>query len=1302
MDATARNGQVFTFYSYKGGVGRTMALANVAWIFASTGRRVLTVDCDLDSPGLHLYFRPFLIEQRLRNSRGVIDAMIEYQHEVERHGLPPDARLDWLSRVHRYAMPLERYEFPNGGSIDLVSSGQGPGYSEKLSMFDWPGFWDRLDARSFLRAWGASMRADYDIALIDSRTGLGDNAAICTLELPDVVVNCFTFNHQNIEGAAAAVRDIRGWRERHGRPVRIFPVPTRVEDGEAAKLDRWRGNAQRRFSEIVTELGYPDQQRYWGTIEIPYKISYAYEETLATLGDPPHREGTLLAAYQRLAGALIGQPCGYEGPPDSVRRQWLAEFEHRRPADRGTVLIGYLPRDRIWAEWVAVQLRTAGRRGELQDVTAENAMAALDEADRALLLLSQESVRTPRVRSIWEAALRRDESAVQPFLVAVRLDGFRLPPPFDSRDPIDMFNVSEQHAREALLSQFDLLDAVPVGEAMLGGIPRPRFPFEPASVWRAQSRNPAFTGRDEIIEALRERLNASTAMTGPTVLQGIGGVGKTQVVAEYLHRFAADYDVVYWISAEQPGLVPSALADLGNALQLPEARDVAEQVAAVLEALRLGRPYNRWIIVFDNTEEPEKLLPYVPTGPGDVIVTTRGGEWSRSGWTIDVNTFSRAESIELIARWSPQINRADADAIAEKLGDLPLAMEQAAAWLAATAMSADRYLALLDEHLPRILESPPTSDYPHPAADSWRISQQRLRLSNPAAAHLVELCACFAPEPIPVELLSSPGMLQVLGREDPAMRDPLLCGALVREVTRFGLARQDPTVRALRMHRLVQEVIRNDLDPQVRRDRQHQVHAILAAERRGAPDDRTNWETYRRMLPHLVPTGAVDSADRDVHNLVIDMVRALRYRGDLTSSHDLALRALRSWTVRLGEDDGSVLRLRGELANVLRQLGDYQQALEIDEDVAERTARVYGPLHPYTLVGLRGLAADLRWLGRYREARDLDEEALTKWQAAMGRDHDETHRAVHNLSLSYLLTGEFHKSLTLAEELVEMAGRLLGPTNQWTIIYRINYGRVLRETGDLIRSRETLETVATTCEEEFGERHGNSLAANKHLAVTLRRLGWLERSRELSEAVLRSYEQRLGGRHLSALAAGLELACVMSAQGEQSAAISTAVELRSRCHDLVGTAHPFSLAVVNDLAIFLLRHGEHAEARPLIEETAGRFADVLGGGHPYTLLAESNHASALYALGKWDRAHDIDERCHRLLRTQLGEDCPAVLAAAANLVTSRMAVGRRASAVQLHADTMRVGAERLGATHPYISALQDGLRITSDIEPAVT
>src|SRR4051812_14702108 len=216
-----RQGQVITFYSYKGGTGRTMAVANVAWILAGNGFRVLVVDWDLESPGLHRYFHPFLLDKQLRASPGVFEMMRDFAAAT----LEParDDGEQWFverTQVLDYATSLV-WTFPDGGGIDLLPSGrQDRAYARNVSTFDWPSFYERLGGGDFIDALGHNMRQHYDYVLIDSRTGLSDAAGICTVQLPDVVVNCFTLSTQSVDGAVAVARSIRDQRER--RPVRIL------------------------------------------------------------------------------------------------------------------------------------------------------------------------------------------------------------------------------------------------------------------------------------------------------------------------------------------------------------------------------------------------------------------------------------------------------------------------------------------------------------------------------------------------------------------------------------------------------------------------------------------------------------------------------------------------------------------------------------------------------------------------------------------------------------------------------------------------------------------------------------------------------------------------------------------------------------------------------------------------------------------------------------------------------------------------------------------------------------------------
>jgi hypothetical protein len=536
--STGHSPEIVTFYSYKGGTGRTMAVANVAWIMASNGLRVLAVDWDLESPGLHRYFHPFLRDASLRSTAGVIELVRDYAiATMQRSGdESPDLIADH-ARILRYAISLD-WPFEHEGTVDFLAAGrQDTSYSETVSTFDWANFFDRQGGIAFLRAVRRDMLANYDYVLIDSRTGLSDGAGICTIVLPDVVVDCFTMSAQSIEGAAAVARSIKS--QRQGQPLRLLPVPLRVEDGEQFKLEAGRDYARRLFEPFVSDLAPARVDQYWGDVEIPYRPFYAYEEILACFGDPPHQHNSLLAAFERLTNVVTRGGVTQSRPiaePD--RRMWLSEFERIRFPLAADVLISYASVDRMWAEWVSGELLDAGLKARLQAIDYSPGSVGLTElesevnkASRVIVLLSNDYANVPRASDIWKLASQRSAPgspgvpAVPGSMVPIRLDTVRLPMPFVDRPAIELTVLSEDRARSALREACNL---PPVPASALREITdetrkRPRFPSAPPPVWRLPARNPTFTGRAEALETLRDRLAATPTVLVPQALFGLGG-----------------------------------------------------------------------------------------------------------------------------------------------------------------------------------------------------------------------------------------------------------------------------------------------------------------------------------------------------------------------------------------------------------------------------------------------------------------------------------------------------------------------------------------------------------------------------------------------------------------------------------------------------------------------------------------------------------------------------------------------------------------------------------------------------------
>ncbi|MBJ6646100.1 hypothetical protein H4N48_22185 [Streptomyces sp. BSE7-9] len=329
-----RPGRIITFYSYKGGTGRTMALANTAWILAANGKRVLAADWDLEAPGLHRFFHPFLEPGGLAATTGVIDLLQDYSWAAVTSGGPrSDSWHLAYASVEPHALSVDATSFgapfTHGGSLDLLSAGrQDRAYSATVSSFDWDNFYERLGGRLFLDALRDDMKAAYDYVLIDSRTGVSDIADICTIHMPDVLVDCFTFSHQSLEGAAYVAHQVT--RLDHRRDIRVLPVPMRVDDGETKLVDAGRTAAREAFGGVLTGVSEQEEVDYWGRVEIPYRPVYAYEERLAALGDEGSRSGSLLSAFERLTAVISdGEVTALPAMPEPVRLRCLAAFDRR-------------------------------------------------------------------------------------------------------------------------------------------------------------------------------------------------------------------------------------------------------------------------------------------------------------------------------------------------------------------------------------------------------------------------------------------------------------------------------------------------------------------------------------------------------------------------------------------------------------------------------------------------------------------------------------------------------------------------------------------------------------------------------------------------------------------------------------------------------------------------------------------------------------------------------------------------------------------------------------------------------------
>ena len=237
------------------------------------------------------------------------------------------------------------------------------------------------------------------------------------------------------------------------------------------------------------------------------------------------------------------------------------------------------------------------------------------------------------------------------------------------------------------------------------------------------ARNRGFTGRDGLLRSVREALLAGDRAV-VQALHGMGGVGKTQLAAEYARRFAPGYDLVWWIASEHAGLIGEQFAAIARELD-------CAQPGAGLDVMRRAvlaelRERDRWLLVFDNAENPEDLAPWLPGGAGHVLITSRTHRWAEIAVPVEVDVLSRAESVAILRDRVPALSGQDADKVADALGDLPLAVAQAAGYMADTGMPAAEYEGLLAARAMEILGQGRPPAYPRSLAAVTELAFDRL------------------------------------------------------------------------------------------------------------------------------------------------------------------------------------------------------------------------------------------------------------------------------------------------------------------------------------------------------------------------------------------------------------------------------------------------------------------------------------------------------------------------------------------------------------------------------------------------
>jgi len=658
-------------------------------------------------------------------------------------------------------------------------------------------------------------------------------------------------------------------------------------------------------------------------------------------------------------------------------------------------------------------------------------------------------------------------------------------------------------------------------------------------VWNVPHHlNPNFTGRKDILSNLRLSLTSGELTTWKQAVTGMGGVGKTQLAVQYIYIHKTDYKVIWWIRSKEPAAMAADYADLAASLDLPE-KDSSDQRKIIKAVKRWLEHYSGWLLIFDNVQDPREICNYLPkVGAGHLIITSRHPHWSGVSKLLPVEIFDRPESIDFLCKRTGQDNRKAADTLADKLGDLPLALEQAGAYIETTGIMLTDYQELFQYRRKELWddETPPL-DYPDSVAATWSLAMDNVNKESPEAADLLNLCAFLAPDGISLEMLSG-GAEHLPEPLANTTTDILAMNRAIKVLRRYSLVRV--TGNALSVHRLVQAVIRDRIEENDKKVWvEAAVHILCDAFPIKSDDpesiDMQTWLDCSCLLPHALSASRhaeiLEVAPGLSSNLLNQAGSYLRERADLYEAKEMHERALKIAEAFYDKNHPHVAICLENLGRVMRDQGDLKGAKKQLERALNIDEAFYGSKHSHVAICVDNLGRVLDHMGELPAAKEHFERALKIDKVIYGPNHFKVAIRLNNLGLVLQKQGNLEAAKEHIEKALKIDKIYYSEKHPYVAIRLNNLGLVLQEHGDLQGAKENIERALKINENIYGPDHPNVAILVNNLGGLLQALGDLQGAKEYFERALEIFRKFLGEKHTSTVTVRNNLESLANVQG---------------------------------------------------------------------------------------------------------------------------------------------------------------------------
>ncbi|HLZ61756.1 MAG TPA: FxSxx-COOH system tetratricopeptide repeat protein [Ktedonosporobacter sp.] len=753
------------------------------------------------------------------------------------------------------------------------------------------------------------------------------------------------------------------------------------------------------------------------------------------------------------------------------------------------------------------------------------------------------------------------------------------------------------------------------------------------------ARNPYFTGREDVLKQLYERLAPGSQVALTQAISGLGGIGKTQVALYYVYRFHKIYSHVLWVTADSSASLIAEFLRLAHDLELPE-KEKEDQNKAVQAVKRWLREYVKWLLIFDNVEDLSLVYSFIPTGHlGSVLLTTRRQVTEPVAQAIVLDVLSNDEGTLLLLKRAKRLaldgpldagtseEVLTARVITQQLGGLPLALDQAGAYIAETGSSFTKYLELFKQERAALLQRRGTvpSDHPEPVTTTFLLAFEQVRQKSRAASDLLTFCAFLAPDAIPLEIITE-GAAHLNSILATVAADTLQLDQALETLQTYSLIRSDGENRTLSIHRLVQAVLQDALEEAERGSWADRV--MLAVNATFPHPEYSNWLQCERLLSHALLIARYIEQYKVISeaawHLLSETASYLRDRARYTEAEPLYQLAIRIQEQQLGAEHPDLATSLNNLAVLYKEQGKYAEAEPLYQRAIAIREQALGPKYFLVAAPLSNLAEIYREQGKYAEAEPLYQRAIAIREQALGIEYPNLAYPINNLAILYYQQGKYAAAEALYQRAIHIWERAHDPENMNVAIALNNLAELYREQGRYVEAESLYQRAISIRIQTLGTNHPHTAYPLNGLAELYRKQKKYVEAESLYQQALDIWEQALGFEHFLVAQPLNGLANLSLEQGRHEKAESLFQQaLDIQTHSL-GHQHPETAETMYGLAQLHEALGNNETARTWYASALAVRKQILGMHHPKTTETFARLIDLLHAMGQPEEAIQLE------------------------------------------------------------------------------